>query len=83
MYPLKEQEKQLGMLGNRFIFFFFFALLGTDSSGNLTVMLRSNVAVKILRIKFSLSSFFLLLVQGCLLLVGAGGILADKENTFI
>lgn len=47
------------------------------------VMLRSNVAVKILRIKFSLSSFFLLLVQGCLLLVGAGGILADKENTFI
>lgn len=38
---------------------FFFALLGTNSSGNLAVILRSTVTVKILRIKFSLSSFFL------------------------
>lgn len=84
MHSIKLKKKQEEMLGNKslffglfWVFFSFFALLGTSFPENLTVILRSCVTVKVLRIKFSLSSF------SCLPLVKDPLMLTEKENTFI
>lgn len=63
---------------------FFVALLGTNSSGNLTVMVKSSVTVKILRIMLSLSFFFFLVVG--MIFLAAGGarrILEEKRNIYL